>query len=100
MRPLSRRTVLSTSVAAAVLALGRRPRALAADPAAAAGEDVVPFLEPQPFDPKRPMLLWDQLDPGSGWLTPTPSVYHVSHYGEQKLDAAAHKLQITGLVDK
>jgi DMSO/TMAO reductase YedYZ molybdopterin-dependent catalytic subunit len=46
------------------------------------------------------MLHWDQLKIGSDWLTATPSVYHVSHYGEAKLDAAAWKLSIAGLVDK
>src|SRR4051794_7046333 len=61
--------------------------------------DVIPFLDPQPFDPKRPMLLWDKLTP-TDWLTPTAQVYHVSHYGETKVDAATWKLSIGGLVDK
>ncbi len=94
----SRRAFLQTTVAAAVIALGRAPRSFAAD--AATDDDVIPFLEPQPFDPKRPMLNWDELNTASQWLTSTPSVYHVSHYGEQKLDSAAHKLSIEGLVDK
>ncbi|HSI33038.1 MAG: sulfite oxidase [Phycisphaerae bacterium] len=100
-RTPSRRAFLGTSVAAAVLALGRTPRALAADPAATDADDVVPFLEPQPFDPARTMLHWDKLNVDADWITPTPSVYHVSHYKpDPKLDEAAHSLSISGLVDK
>jgi DMSO/TMAO reductase YedYZ molybdopterin-dependent catalytic subunit len=88
---------MQTSVAAAVAALGQAPRALFADDADEA--EVIPFLEPQPHDPKRPMLRWDDLNIASDWLTPTPSVYHVSHYGEQKLDANGWKLHIAGLVE-
>src|SRR5690349_2635017 len=94
-RVRSRRDVIRWGVAAVVAALGRTPLALAADD----DGEVVPFLEPQPFDPKRAMLLWDELKL-TDWFTPTPSVYHVSHYGEQKVDAAAWRLAITGLVDK
>src|SRR4051812_7701262 len=94
-RASSRRDVMRWSVAAVVAALGQTPFAFAADD----DGEVIPFLDPQPYDPKRAMLLWDELKL-TDWLTPTPSVYHVSHYGEQKLDAAAWKLAITGLVDK
>jgi DMSO/TMAO reductase YedYZ molybdopterin-dependent catalytic subunit len=95
----SRRRFLNTTVIAAVAALGSAPRRLFADDAPAADElETVPFLEPQPLDPKRPMLHWDKLDIAKDWLTPTPSVYHVSHYGEPKLDPANYKLQIAGLV--
>ena len=92
----SRRDVMRWGVAAVVAALGRAPLALAADEA---DGDVVPFLEPQPYDPKRAMLLWDEMKL-TDWFTPTPSVYHVSHYGEPKVDAAAWKLEVGGLVDK
>jgi DMSO/TMAO reductase YedYZ molybdopterin-dependent catalytic subunit len=93
----SRRDVMRLGVTAVVAALGRAPAAWAADDDPDA--DVIPFLEPQPFDPKRPMLLWDKLTL-TDWLTPTAQVYHVSHYGEAKVDAATWKLSIGGLVDK
>src|SRR5438128_1250715 len=79
-RQTSRRNVMRASVAAMVLALGRTPRALAADDE---GGEVVPFLEPQPFDPKIAGLHWDELKM-TDWLTPTPQVYHVKHYGDVK----------------
>jgi DMSO/TMAO reductase YedYZ molybdopterin-dependent catalytic subunit len=94
----TRRDVMRWSVAAVVAALGRSPLALAADD----DGEVVPLLDPQPYDPKRAMLLWDELKL-TDWFTPTPSVYHVSHYGEMKVsaaDAAAWKLAVTGLVER
>jgi DMSO/TMAO reductase YedYZ molybdopterin-dependent catalytic subunit len=84
-------------VAAIVAALGRVPAALAADDDP--DGEVLPFLEPQAYDPKRAMLLWDELK-RSDWITPNKSVYHVSHYGEPKLDAAAWRLDVGGLVER
>jgi DMSO/TMAO reductase YedYZ molybdopterin-dependent catalytic subunit len=84
-------------VAAVVAALGRAPLALAADDDP--DGEVVPFLDPQAYDPKRPMLNWDELRI-TDWLTPTKQVYHVSHYGEQKVDAGKWKLDVGGLVEK
>ena len=52
----TRRDVMRMGVAAVVAMSARAPRALAADEETAEDGDVVPFLEPQPFDPKRPML--------------------------------------------
>ena len=93
---LSRRSLLRTSVAAAVLALARSPLAFGlAD--AAEGEEVVPFLDPQPIDPKRPMLKWEDL---TDWLTPEDRFFDVSHYGTAKVPAEGWKLRIEGLVDK
>ena len=93
----SRRDLMRVGVAAVVAALGPAPRALAADDDP--GGEVVPFLDPQAYDPKRPMLHWDELRI-TDWLTPTKQVYHVSHYGEPKVDAAAWKLDVGGLVDR
>jgi DMSO/TMAO reductase YedYZ molybdopterin-dependent catalytic subunit len=93
----SRRDLMRVGVAAVVAALGRTPLALAADDNA--DDEVIPFLDPQAYDPKRPMLNWDELTIRD-WLTPTKSVYHVSHYGEQKVDAAGWKLDVGGLVGK
>src|SRR6266566_5115106 len=78
-RTTSRRNVMRWSVAAVVAALGRSPLALAGDEADP-DADVIPFLDPQPYDPKRAMLNWDELKI-TDWLTPTAQVYHVSHYG-------------------
>jgi DMSO/TMAO reductase YedYZ molybdopterin-dependent catalytic subunit len=84
-------------VATVVAALGRLPIAFA-DVDDTDGE-VIPFLEPQPFDPKVPGLHWDELKL-TDWATPTPQVYHVKHYGDVKIDAAAWKLKLGGLVEK
>ena len=92
----SRRLVMQTGVAAMVAALGRVPSALAADDA---DTDIIPFLEPQPLDPKISCLHWDELKL-TDWITPLEQVYHVKHYGEVKIDAANWKLDIGGLVDK
>ena len=97
-RQTSRRNVMRAGVVAVVAALGRTPLALAADDDAADGE-VIPFLEPQPFDRKVPSLHWDELKI-TDWLTPTAQVYHVKHYGDVKIDAAKWKLDIGGLVEK
>jgi DMSO/TMAO reductase YedYZ molybdopterin-dependent catalytic subunit len=83
-------------VATVVAALGRLPMAFADDDT---GGEVIPFLEPQPFDPKVPGLHWDELKL-TDWATPTAQVYHVKHYGDVKIDAATWKLQIGGLVEK
>jgi DMSO/TMAO reductase YedYZ molybdopterin-dependent catalytic subunit len=86
-----RKVIQSTLAAAATLAL----------PAFAADEetDLIPFLDPQPFDPKVPGLHWDELKL-TDWITPMEQVYHVKHYGEVKIDAAGWKLEIAGLVEK
>ena len=97
-RQTSRRNIMrAAGVAAVVAALGRTPLALGADDDA--DGEVIPFLEPQPFDPKVPSLHWDELKL-TDWLTPTAQVYHVKHYGDVKIDAATWKLDIGGLVEK
>jgi len=80
-RLTSRRNVMRIGVATLVAALGRTPLAFADDDAD--DGEVVPFLEPQPFDPKIPSLHWDELKL-TDWMTPTPQVYHVKHYGDVK----------------
>src|SRR4051812_28500065 len=93
----SRRDLMRAGVAAVVAALGPTPLALAADDDA--DGEVIPFLDPQAYDPKRPMLNWDELRI-TDWLTPTKQVYHVSHYGEQKFNVTGWKLDVSGLVGK
>jgi DMSO/TMAO reductase YedYZ molybdopterin-dependent catalytic subunit len=95
----SRRIVMQAGVAAAALAaINRSPLAFAADDADAGGE-VIPFLDPQAYDPKRAMVNFDELTPAD-WVTPTPNVYYVKHYGDATLKADTFTLEIGGLVNK
>ncbi len=58
-------------------------------------EELIPFLDAQPIDPKKPMLKWDEL---TEWVTPTDHFFDVSHYGTAKVAADDWKLRIDGLV--
>jgi DMSO/TMAO reductase YedYZ molybdopterin-dependent catalytic subunit len=90
-RTLSRRDALRGSVALAAYSLASRPlRSFGLDPAP--GEVVVPFLDLQPVGK---MLYWQKL---TSWITPTPDVYEVSHYGRPKMDLSSWKLEVTGYV--
>jgi DMSO/TMAO reductase YedYZ molybdopterin-dependent catalytic subunit len=93
----TRRTLLRTGFRSlSVFALAQLPASLLfAD--ADAREEVVPFLDEQPIDPKRPMLRWQDL---RDWITPDARFFSVSHYGTRKLAAADYRLRIEGLVDK
>lgn len=93
---LSRRDLLRGSVALAAYTLAARPlSAFGLEPAA--GEELIPFLDPQPFDPKRPMLRWAHLN---SWITPKEDLYEVSHYPRPKIDPATKptdwKVEFTG----
>jgi DMSO/TMAO reductase YedYZ molybdopterin-dependent catalytic subunit len=90
----SRRSIMQASIAATLASLAQLP-AFADDP----DSNVIPFLDPQPVDPKIPCLHWDELKM-TDWITPLEQVYHVKHYGNVKIDAAQWKLEIGGLVDK
>jgi DMSO/TMAO reductase YedYZ molybdopterin-dependent catalytic subunit len=64
----------------------------------AAGEVVVPFLDPLP-DVKKPQIKWH--DAVDHWTTPSEQVYEVSHYPKPKDVAAAdYKLAFDGLFDR
>lgn len=97
-QPMSRRQLMRMSVASAALAMAARPLAAFGFAEPAEGEEVVPFLEPQP-DPKGGQLHWDKLAPGD-WQTPTSQMYHVSHYGVAKVDEKDWTLEVGGLVEK
>ncbi len=43
----------------------------------------VPFLDPQPSAPNRPMIRWSEL---TDWITPQESFFTVAHYGEPKIE--------------
>jgi DMSO/TMAO reductase YedYZ molybdopterin-dependent catalytic subunit len=85
--------------AAAAWTASRVPRgALAAGAdAAAAADEIIPFVEPQTIDQNRAMLHWDEL---ADWITPMNQFFAVSHYGTAQLDAGSYKLEINGLVER
>jgi DMSO/TMAO reductase YedYZ molybdopterin-dependent catalytic subunit len=60
-------------------------------------EQVVPLLEPTPFDPNKPTLPWEQT---TAWITPDEHFFRVGHYGFPTVDAAIWKLDIQGLVNR
>jgi DMSO/TMAO reductase YedYZ molybdopterin-dependent catalytic subunit len=91
---LSRRHLLSTSMAALALSqLSHRAFGFA-DPAG--DEELVPFLDAQP-DMKGKAIQWDQL---KDWLTPTGQIFAVSHYGAAQVPLESWKLEFTGLFEK
>ncbi len=89
--------MLQSTTAATALAFVESP--LTAFGLSSPGEGAVhvPFVDPQPFDPKRRMVKWDEL---ASWMTPSEDLFTVGHYGTPTLDAAAWKLDIGGLVSK
>jgi DMSO/TMAO reductase YedYZ molybdopterin-dependent catalytic subunit len=97
---LSRRDLLRGSVALAAYTLASRPlSAFGWEPAA--GEELIPFLDPQPYDAKRPMLRWANLN---SWITAKEDLYEVSHYPKPKIDPAIRpedwKVEFTGYLKK
>jgi len=95
---LSRRDLLRGSVALAAYTLAARPlAAFGLEPAP--GEELVPFLDPQPYDPKRPMLRWANL---TQWITANEDLYEVSHYPRPAIDPSTRpadwKLEFTGFL--
>ena len=57
----------------------------------------VPFVDVQPFDPKRRMVQWAEL---KEWMTPTEDVFTVGHYGTPTVDAGTWRLEVRGMVKK
>lgn len=97
---LSRRELLRGSVALAAYALAARPlSAFGLEPAA--GEELIPFLDPQPYDAKRPMLRWANL---TNWVTANEELYEVTHYPRPKIDPATKpadwKVEFTGYLKR
>lgn len=93
--PISRREMIRGSVAMAALALTRYPLSAFGGPDPEAGETVIPFLDVQPVDPKRPMTKWQDL---TSWITPNAQVFSVGHYGTPTVDTDKWRLEISGLV--
>lgn len=106
---LNRRQFVLAGSAAALAAVGPlrecargadEPHAQAAGaaaPAEAAGDAVVPFLDPQVISPGKPAVNWQGL---TDWITPDRDFFSVSHYGPAKLSAEGYQLSITGAVKK
>lgn len=93
--PISRREMIRGSVALAALAITRYPLSVFGGPDAGPAETVIPFLDVQPVDPKRPMTKWQDL---TSWITPNAQVFSVGHYGTPTVDAEKWRLEISGLV--
>lgn len=91
----TRREALLTGSAALAAALAHLSSPSFVFPGAADDEELVPFLKTPRATPNR--LDWETL---SEWLTPQDQVFSVQHYGMPKVDAAAFKLQVAGLVER
>src|SRR6185436_12174360 len=58
---------------------------------------LIPFLDVQPTDPKRPMVKWEQL---TSWITPNAQTFAVSHYGTPAVEVDNWHLEVGGLVKR
>ncbi|MBM3739507.1 MAG: sulfite oxidase [Acidobacteria bacterium] len=56
---------------------------------------VIPFAGGRPFDPKKPLMQWDEL---TSWLTPEKQLFWVAHYGIPKPTGGEWRLGISGMV--
>ena len=98
MKPMiSRREMMAGGVAAGALALSWVDLAAFGLENPKQGDELLPFLDPQPINPKKPMLAWDKLQ---DWMTPADQFFDVSHYGKPTVEVDQWRLQIEGLVDK
>lgn len=60
------------------------------------GSALIPFLDPQPVDPGRRMVKWEDL---REWITPANDLFAVNHYGVvSNVDASQWTLDISGFV--
>lgn len=97
MNTISRRAVLKGSVAFAAVAFAQRPLSVFGFGEPEEGAVLVLFTTPQPKNPNRPMLQWEEL---KSWTTPNENVYVVSHYNTPVIEADKWKLEIGGFVEK
>src|SRR5205085_10939973 len=97
MKQLNRREMMKFSVAGAALAFLELPLSTFGFPEPEAGATLIPFLDIQPMNPKRPMLKWENLQ---SWITPTEQIFSVSHYGQPTVDLEKWNLELSGLVKK
>jgi len=95
MQMLNRRELVRGGLAAATLAAADQ---VARAAPLEAGETVIPFLDKQPLNPRRPMVHWEKV---TSWVTPSKDLFSVSHYGFPKpVPAAAWRLTVSGLVKR
>lgn len=94
---MNRREMIKGSAAAAAFALSQNPLSLFGGNGPQTSEMLIPFLDVQPVDPKRPMLKWEQL---TSWITPNDQTFSVSHYGQPAGGISKWNLKITGLVSR
>ena len=95
-RPSRRRVMRQGFYGAAAVALCRFPFA-AFGAEEAAGDQVIPFLDPQPLDGGKATLHWDEL---KDWITPMDQFFGVQHYGIPPAVAGKFSLEFTGLMGK
>ena len=91
---LSRRSLIKGSIAAAAGLTIPLWKAFGL-PAAAADEELVPFLNMPRTPPNR--LDWEML---KDWLTPQEQVFSVQHYNVPEIDPAKFSLEVTGSVER
>ncbi len=60
-------------------------------------ETAVAFLDPQPVNPDRSMVIWERL---KSWITPQADFFSVKHYGIPEVDSEHWSLGVNGLVSK
>jgi DMSO/TMAO reductase YedYZ molybdopterin-dependent catalytic subunit len=82
---------------AAALASGSMPQAVFGLAEPAEGEELIPFLDPQPVNEGRSMVEWQTL---RAWRTPDEDFFSVSHYGLPEKMPDPWTLEVTGLVDR
>ncbi|HXE54832.1 MAG TPA: sulfite oxidase [Tepidisphaeraceae bacterium] len=91
--PTRRDLIRAGFAGAGVIALDRFSPALFA--AGEPDDATIPFIDPQPIDPKRPMVKWQDL---RDWITPQPEFFAVSHYGPAHVSTDGWKLRAEGCV--
>ena len=92
---ISRRAMMSGSLGA--LALSQIPMQVFAVADSSDSGQLVPFVDQQPMNPKRPMLKWEDL---GDWITPLEEFFAVGHYQTPKVDAASWRLKVEGQVER
>ncbi len=103
--PVTRREMIKGSLAFAALAFAQHPLSTFGFPEPEEGGEILPLLNQQAG--KDGAITWVKQAGGgvkweklSSWITPTPDVYQVQHYGVPKVDLATWKLELGGLLKK
>jgi DMSO/TMAO reductase YedYZ molybdopterin-dependent catalytic subunit len=95
----SRRDVLKGTLAATSLALFNFPEW--ALPALAQGDTLVPFTDAPPAFPNPgPVNRQYDIRTIDGPFTPADKFFTTQHYGHPEIDPAAHRLKLTGLLNR